>query len=225
MILTAKNVYKIYRSGAKEVMAVNGVSLEIKKASALAIVGPSGAGKSTLLHLLGGLDAPTSGEVAIDGTDIYKLSDKERAAARNEKIGFVFQFYNLLPEFTALENVMLPVLINMQGQRNRVQDTKEKAADILKKVGLEDRMTHKPSELSGGEAQRVAIARAIINEPEVLLCDEPTGNLDSRNSESIYQLLFNLKSKSDMALVIVTHDEKIRERIGATMRVVDGRAV
>lgn len=225
MILTAERLYKVYRNGLKEVMAVNGVSLEIKKASAVAIVGPSGAGKSTLLHLLGGLDEPTSGEVAIEGADIYKLSDKERAKARNEKIGFVFQFYNLLPEFTALENVMLPALIKMKDARRRIQDVKERAIDILKRVGLEDRMVHKPSELSGGEAQRVAIARAIINEPDVLLCDEPTGNLDSRNSESIYQLLFNLKSKSDMALVIVTHDEKIRERMSATIRLVDGRVV
>jgi len=216
IILAAKNVHKIYMSGAKEVRAVNGVSIEIKTAKATAIVGASGAGKSTLLHLLGGLDRPTSGNVLLDGVEIYGLSDSQRAGIRNRRIGFVFQFYHLLPEFSALENVMMPALIKGQGIR-------ESARALLKKVGLESRMTHKPRELSGGESQRVAIARALVNSPEVLLCDEPTGNLDSKNSESIYELLFNLKSGSDMALVIVTHDDSMSKRTDETIRIRDGK--
>lgn len=236
MILTAKDLCKVYRNGAKEVRAVNGVSLGIKKAQAAAIVGPSGAGKSTLLHLLGGLDEPTSGEVALNGTDIYKISDTKRAKIRNEKLGFVFQFYNLLPEFTALENVMLPALMKGQGARppalradrpggGKGQDIRNEAMKILKMVGLEQRVAHKPAELSGGEAQRVAIARALINGPEALLCDEPTGNLDSKNSESIYELLFGLKERFGMSLVIVTHDEGIAKRTDKTIRLKDGRVV
>ena len=225
IILKAQNVRKVYTSGAKEVRAVDGVSLEVKKAKATAIVGPSGAGKSTLLHLLGGLDVPTSGAVLFGGVNIYRQSDRERARIRNRKIGFVFQFYHLLPEFTALENVMLPALIKKPETRSQSTDLLERARDVLKVVGLEDRISHKPSELSGGEAQRVAIARALINDPEILLCDEPTGNLDSKTSESIYELLFGLKSKSSMALVIVTHDERISQRTDETIRIKDGRII
>ncbi|MBI5144327.1 MAG: ABC transporter ATP-binding protein [Candidatus Omnitrophica bacterium] len=222
MGLRAKDIHKIYKNGLKEVRAVNGVSLEIKKGSSLAIVGPSGAGKSTLLHLLGGLDKPTSGNITLDGVDIYRLSDKERARIRNQRIGFVFQFYHLLPEFSALENVMLPGLINGQGPRSRGQGAKKRARHILKAVGLEDRTNHRPGELSGGESQRVAIARALVNEPEILLCDEPTGNFDSKTSVSIYGLLLDLKSKTGMVLVVVTHDERISSRIGHIIRIKDG---
>lgn len=224
-LLAAKRLHKLYRSGAKEVAAVNGVNIEIKRAGSTAIVGSSGAGKSTLLHLLGGLDEPTSGEVLIDGTDLYKLSDKDRAGVRNRRMGFVFQFYHLLPEFTAIENVMLPALMNRSSTGLPAREILRRAGHTLGMVGLKNRLAHKPSELSGGESQRVAIARALINGPEILLCDEPTGNLDSKNSESIYELLFELKLKSGMALVIVTHDEKISKNTEETIRIKDGRVV
>ncbi|MCX5678355.1 MAG: ABC transporter ATP-binding protein [Candidatus Omnitrophica bacterium] len=219
IILRAHNVSKSYcMTGTKCVRAVDKVSLEIKRTESLCIVGPSGAGKSTLLQLLGGLDFPTTGNVTLDGIDIYKLSDKERAKIRNKRVGFVFQFYHLLPEFSALENVMLPAMIGGKC-------VKEKARGILKSVGLGDRAFHRPGELSGGESQRVAIARALINDPEVLLCDEPTGNLDSKTSESIYQLLFDIKSKSSAALVIVTHDENLSKRTDSIIRLKDGHIV
>lgn len=224
-ILTTKKLHKIYKNGLKEVRAVNGIDLEIRKGGSLSIIGPSGAGKSTLLHLLGGLDRPTSGEVLLDGVNIYKMPDAEKARIRNKRIGFVFQFYHLLPEFNVLENVILPALIKGQGAGVKGQEMKEKAKDVLEAVGLDDRINHKPSELSGGEAQRVAIARALINDPEILLCDEPTGNLDSKNSELIYRLLFDLKSKANMSLVIVTHDEGISSKTEATIRIKDGKVV
>jgi len=224
-LMMAENVRKIYKSGAKEVRAVNGVSLQIKKGSSTAIVGPSGAGKSTLLHLLGGLDTPTSGAVILDGVEIYELSDQERARIRNRRIGFVFQFYHLLPEFTVLENVMLPALIKGQASRTKGKGVKDRAMEALKLVGLSDRIGHKPSELSGGESQRVAIARALINEPDILFCDEPTGNLDSKTSESIYELLFKIKSKSNTSLVIVTHDECLSKKTEETVHIKDGKIV
>ncbi|MBU0606140.1 MAG: ABC transporter ATP-binding protein [Candidatus Omnitrophica bacterium] len=218
IILSSRDLSKSYRMGGKEVRAVDKVSFDLAPGASICVVGPSGAGKSTLLQLLGGLDFPTTGNVMLDGIDIYKLSDKERARIRNKRIGFVFQFYHLLPEFSAIENVMLPAMI---GRRK----TKEKALDILKSVGLADRAAHRPGELSGGESQRVAIARALINDPEVLLCDEPTGNLDSATSESIYQLLSDIKSKSGAALVIVTHDDTLSKRTDSTLRLKDGRIV
>lgn len=218
VILSARDISKSYRSGAKEVWAVDKVSLEIKKGESVAVVGPSGAGKSTLLQLLGGLDFPTAGSIILGGIDIYKLPDKGRARVRNKRVGFVFQFYHLLPEFSALENVMLPAMIGGRGLEGR-------ARQILKSVGLEDRISHKPGELSGGESQRVAIARSLINEPEVLLCDEPTGNLDSVSSASIYGLLFDIKSKSDTALVIVTHDDNLSKRTDSVLRLKDGKIV
>jgi lipoprotein-releasing system ATP-binding protein len=219
-ILVAYKASKAYSSGAKEVKAVDGVDVTIRRGSSTVILGPSGAGKSTLLHMLGCLDNPTSGSVLLDGLDIYAFSDKERSKIRNKRIGFIFQFYHLLPEFTALENVMMPAMI-----RGALKGTRERAKELLKSVGLERRMGHRPGELSGGESQRVAIARALINEPEALLCDEPTGNLDSKTSESIYSLLFDLKTRSNTALVIVTHDERISERTDSVIRLRDGRIV
>ena len=221
--LVAKDLHKIYRKGHKEVRAVNGVELEIKNGSSVAIVGPSGAGKSTLLHMLGGLDKPTSGKILLDDTDIYKLPDRDRAMIRNKRIGFVFQFYHLLSEFTALENVMLPALINTNETRNTKNEIRKRAMNILKSVGLEHRIDHLPSKLSGGESQRVAIARAIINEPQLLLCDEPTGNLDSNASESIYEILFGLKARNGMTIVIVSHDEKLVSMVDSTIRLKDGK--
>jgi lipoprotein-releasing system ATP-binding protein len=214
--ILAREVCKTYKDDGKKVKAVDGISVALKKGRSVAILGPSGAGKSTLLHILGGLDKPTSGHVLLDNVDIYKLPDKERARIRNKRVGFVFQFYHLLSEFTSLENVMMPGLIN--GQK-----VKDKAVNALKLVGLADRMNHKPSELSGGESQRVAIARAIINEPEILLCDEPTGNLDSKTSESIYELLFSLKSRIGLTLIIVTHDEQLSRKTEDMVRLKDGK--
>lgn len=222
MSLIAKNIRKTYRSGAKEVKAVDGLSLELRPGSSLAVIGPSGAGKSTLLHLLGGLDRPTSGQVLIDGADIYAMSDKGRAHVRNRQVGFVFQSYHLLPEFTAIENVILPALV---GARSKGQGARERAKQLLRSVGLADRIDHRPGELSGGESQRVAIARALMNAPGVLLCDEPTGNLDSATSGAIYDLLFGLKASSGMSLLIVTHDENLSARTDAVLRMRDGRAV
>jgi lipoprotein-releasing system ATP-binding protein len=227
--LIAKSLHKTYRRGHKEVRAVNGIDLEIKGGSSVAIIGPSGAGKSTLLHMLGGLDKPTSGKVLFEDADIYKMPDGERAMMRNERIGFVFQFYHLLSEFTALENVMMPALMNAKAAYRKPgchasrQAVRKRAADILRSVGLENRIDHLPSRLSGGESQRVAIARAIMNEPRLLLCDEPTGNLDSSSSESIYEILFGLKAKNGMTVVIVSHDEKLVSRVDLTIRLKDGK--
>ncbi|MBP7056349.1 MAG: ABC transporter ATP-binding protein [Candidatus Omnitrophica bacterium] len=223
MSLIAQSVYKVYKSGDKEVRAVDGITLEVERSRSIAILGPSGAGKSTLLHLLGGLDRPTEGRVFLDGTDIAKLKDAEISRARNARIGFVFQFYHLLSEFTVLENVMLPAFIKSKKACVRDRDIRDKASSLLKSVGLESRIDHKPTQLSGGESQRVAIARALINNPDYLLCDEPTGNLDSKNSKAIYELLFNLKKSEDIALVIVTHDESISLRTESTIRIRDGK--
>jgi len=222
-MIIAENLHKTYKLGRKDLRAVNGISVHMQKAKTTVILGPSGAGKSTLLHLVGGLDKPTSGKVLLDGKDIYKMSDKERARIRNSRIGFVFQFYHLLPEFTALENVMLPAEINSSGTGSARGQAKEKAIELLMAVGLKDRVHHRPGELSGGESQRAAIARALINEPEILLCDEPTGNLDSKTSEAIYELLFDLKAKTGMALVIVTHDDSISDKADHIIRIKDGK--
>ena len=223
MSLIAQSVYKVYKNGDKEVRAVDGITLEVERSRSIAILGPSGAGKSTLLHLLGGLDRPTEGRVFLDGTDIAKLKDAEISRARNARIGFVFQFYHLLSEFTVLENVMLPAFIKSKKACVRDRDIRDKASSLLKSVGLENRTDHKPTQLSGGESQRVAIARALINNPDYLLCDEPTGNLDSKNSKAIYELLFSLKKSEDVALVIVTHDESISLRTESTIRIRDGK--
>ncbi|MFA4981277.1 MAG: ABC transporter ATP-binding protein [Candidatus Omnitrophota bacterium] len=225
ILLMGYGLHKAYKNGSKEVRAVNGIDLSVKNGKSIAIIGPSGAGKSTLLHILGGLDRPTSGKVTMDGIDIYRLSDRERSRIRNKRVGFVFQFYHLLPEFTALENVMMPALIKLSAFSFQLSAIKERASEVLKSVGLERRANHRPGELSGGESQRVAIARALINEPEILLCDEPTGNLDSKTSESIYELLFDLKSRSKMALAIVTHDEKISRRTDEGIMMRDGKII
>lgn len=217
-MIKALNLTKAYDEGKIE--AVRRVNLDIFEKESVIITGPSGAGKSTLLHLLGGLDRPTEGAVFFNGIDFYKLSDKERSSIRNRKIGFVFQFYHLLPEFTVLENVMIPSL--MGRARKNIKDIKERARYLLNLVGLEKRMHHRPSELSGGERQRAAIARSLINSPEVLLCDEPTGNLDSKKGEEIINCLWTLREKENMALVIVTHDERIEDNFDKRFRIIDG---
>ncbi len=220
-MIEARALRKIYKNGAKELEVLKGIDLKVGKSEVLAVLGPSGAGKSTLLHLLGGLDSPTAGEVMIDGTDIYALGDRERAKIRNRKIGFVFQFYHLLPEFDALENVMLPLLI----KGGNGKDLRDKGAGLLRSVGLGERMAHRPGQLSGGEQQRVAIARALINEPELLLCDEPTGNLDSESGNNVIDLLWELNKSRKMTLMIVTHDAQIAKAAQRVLHIRDGKII
>lgn len=220
-MLEAKGLHKIYKNGASELHVLKGIDLEVKEGEAFAIVGPSGAGKSTLLHLLGGLDSPTEGEVFVDGVNIYSISERERAKLRNKKIGFVFQFYHLLPEFDALENVVLPLLI--RSKNGNLRDSRKKAIEILTAVGLDERLHHRPNQLSGGEQQRVAIARALINDPEILLCDEPTGNLDSETGKHILDLLWDLNRKRKMTMIIVTHEAEITKKAEVVLHIKDGR--
>jgi lipoprotein-releasing system ATP-binding protein len=208
MIIKLENIYKSF----KPVEVLKGINLEIKENEFISIVGPSGAGKSTLLHLIGTLEKPDSGTVKYNDIDIYKLNDKELSDFRNKNLGFVFQFHHLLPEFTAIENVMLPVLI---GGLNK-DEAMDKAKILLENLNLSHRFTHRPQELSGGEQQRVAIARALINNPKVLLADEPTGNLDSKNAQEVINLFKKLRDECKRTIILVTHQEsfaKISDRI------------
>ena len=200
-MIYAKNIHKSF--GELEVL--KGVDLSINRGEIVSIVGPSGAGKTTFLQILGTLDKPNSGEVLVDNVDFSKLGEKQLAAFRNKHIGFIFQFHQLLPEFTALENVMIPALI----ARKDVKKTTQRAKELLQYLQLADRMEHKPSELSGGEKQRVAVARALINEPTLILADEPSGSLDSKNKEDLHKLLFDLRDKFGLTIVIVTHDKEL----------------
>ncbi|UCB56818.1 MAG: ABC transporter ATP-binding protein [Candidatus Omnitrophota bacterium] len=220
-MLKTEKLYKIYKSGKIDLEVLKGIDIEIKAGEALCIIGPSGAGKSTLLHLLGGLDEPTKGKVYFEGKDLYRLPEEDRARIRNERIGFVFQFYHLLPEFSALENVMLPALID----EARAHKAKERAEELLNLVGLDERKEHRPSELSGGEQQRVAIARTLINDPDIIFCDEPTGNLDSERGEQIVGLLQNLNRRQKKTLVIVSHEERITEIADRIIHIRDGKLV
>lgn len=215
-MLKAKDLHKVYREGPKEVYAVRGVSLEVKKGEILVIIGPSGAGKSTLLHLLGGLDKPSAGKVFLDGVDLYGIKDNERCRIRNRRVGFVFQFYHLLPEFTVLENVMLPAIIRGKAR------SAGKAKVLLETVGLSHRLAHKPAQLSGGEAQRVAIARALINDPDIVFCDEPTGNLDSKMSQDLCGLIQRLSREKNQTFVVVTHEPFFAEKADRILRIKDG---
>ena len=222
LMLEARDLEKTYRMGRVTLPVLRGISLRVAPGKFLAIMGPSGAGKSTLLHLLAGLDTPTRGEVLWDGRSVSGLSDARRAAFRNEVIGMVFQFYHLLPGLTALENVMLPGLVN--GRRS-TRELRARATACLEHVRLESRMQHRPAELSGGEQQRVAIARALINQPKVLLCDEPTGNLDSATGASITALLTDLYRRERLGLILVTHDAALAEQAGQRLTLRDGRIV
>ncbi len=197
---------------------LKGVNLEIQKGEVVAIVGASGAGKSTLLHILGSLDIPDEGGVEINNTNLFKLSSKSLAEFRNKNLGFVFQFHNLLPEFTALENVMIPGLI-AKGDANK---TKARANELLKSLGLESRASHKPSELSGGEQQRVAVARALINSPLLIFADEPSGNLDSKNATELHQLFFQLRKDFGQTFVIVTHNQEFASMADRKLEIKDG---
>lgn len=197
---------------------LKGIDLEINKGEIISIVGPSGAGKTTLLQIMGTLDEPDAGVVQIDGTMVSRMKEKELSAFRNKNIGFVFQFHQLLPEFTALENVMIPTLIAGVSSK----EAHERAMKILDFMGLVDRASHKPNELSGGEKQRVAVARALINDPAVILADEPSGSLDTHNKEDLHQLFFDLRDRLGQTFVIVTHDEGLAKITDRTVHIVDG---
>lgn len=217
-IIEIKNLTKVYGDGV-EVRALDDLSLDIKRGEFLAIIGPSGSGKSTLLHMIGILDTPTSGTIFIDGQDVTSMSEDKRSKARNNMLGFIFQYHHLLPDFTALENVMMPLLIAGKSKKQ----ARELAEKLLKEVGLEDRMDHKPTQLSGGQSQRVAVARALANDPKIVIGDEPTGNLDSKSSQMIYDLLRKLNKERNQTFILVTHDEQMAKRTDRIVRLVDGR--
>ncbi|SNB45008.1 ABC transporter ATP-binding protein [Geobacter sp. DSM 9736] len=218
-LLDTVDLRKSYGSGEGKVEVLKGVTLQVEAGATVALVGASGAGKSTLLHLLGALDRPSSGTVKFRGEDIFRQSDSALALFRNRSIGFVFQFHHLLPEFTALENSMMPLLIS--GMKR--DEAAVIAEEMLSNVGLSHRLTHKPGELSGGEQQRVAIARSLVLSPQLLLADEPTGNLDMKTSEGIHDLLSEINGRTGITIIIVTHNELLAARMGRTIRLVDGR--
>lgn len=242
-LLEARNLHKSYYQGKTEVRALVGINLEIAENEVVAIFGPSGAGKSTLLHILGALDRPTKGEVIFQNRNVTTLSDNELARLRNREVGFIFQFHHLLPEFTALENVMMPLLIAQSSShkdgvgnplsrkmKQRREKIEEEALKVLTEVGLKDRINHRPAELSVGEQQRVAVARALVNSPRAILADEPTGNLDRKTGESVFELLLRLDRERGKTLIIVTHNEVLIERIasldsGRIIHLCDGRIV
>lgn len=217
-IIELKNLTKIYKNGI-EFRALDNANLRIKKGEFVAIVGPSGSGKSTLMHLIGLLDTPSLGTLLIDGKDITKMSDKERSKMRNRMLGFVFQYHHLLPDFTALENVIMPLLIAGKSRK----EAQEIAENLLKEVGLEDRMDHKPGELSGGQSQRVAVARALSCSPAIVLGDEPTGNLDTKTGDLIYELLRRLNREYSQTFIVVTHNEDLASKADRIIRLVDGK--
>lgn len=200
---------------------LKGIDLEIAKGEIVSIVGPSGAGKTTLLQIMGTLDSPDTGTINVDGTNVSKMKEKELSAFRNKHIGFVFQFHQLLPEFTALENVMIPAFIAGVSTK----EASIHAMEILDFMGLTERASHKPNELSGGEKQRVAVARALINQPAVILADEPSGSLDTHNKEELYQLFFDLRNRFGQTFVIVTHDESLAQITDRTIHMVDGKII
>lgn len=216
-MLVASNLIKKYSN----LTVVNDVSLSVAKGEIVSVIGPSGAGKTTLLHLLGSLDKPDSGKVAIDNTDVFALPSKKQSLFRNKHIGFVFQFHHLLPEFSAVENVAIPLWIAGKGKKEGLAQ----AAEILGTVGLGSRLENKPSELSGGEQQRVAIARALINKPSIVMADEPTGNLDSANAQNIHELFLELREKLGQTFVMITHNEAMAEMTDRTLIMKDGQIV
>ena len=217
-LLECQNINKFYQEGENQTQVLKGVSFAMKPQELVAIVGSSGSGKSTLLHTLGGLDQPSSGEVFIKGQSLQKASDSELAKLRNQNLGFVYQFHHLMADFTALENVMMPMLI---GRQNKTE-AKDRAEKILDAVGLSHRITHRPSALSGGERQRVAIARALVNNPALVLADEPTGNLDHKTTESIFELIQTLNAEQNIAFLLVTHDMSLAQKLSRCLTMQDG---
>lgn len=217
-VLVASNITRQYSQGDLSVDVLKSLSLTIKRGDRIGIVGSSGSGKSTLLHLLGGLDQPSSGTVTLAGKDLAKLSQRARGKMRNQYVGFVYQFHHLLPEFTALENVSMPLLI----RKESVKDASEQAEALLARVGLGERIRHKPSELSGGERQRAAIARALVTQPHVVLADEPTGNLDEKTADKVYELMLELNQELSTSFLIVTHDTKLAGRMDKVLTLTHG---
>lgn len=218
-LLLTRNLHKSYSLDGKELQILRGIDITIQQGEMISIMGASGVGKSTLLNILGTLDRPTTGEVIFSGMNICEKSDVELASFRNSKIGFIFQFHHLLPEFTAFENVMMPAIIHKKDRSKAMQTAEE----LLTKVGLQARMHHRPGELSGGEQQRVAIARALINTPEIILADEPTGNLDTHTGEEVFELLRNINIESNTTFVVVTHNEKLALQTNRILKMVDGQ--
>ena len=218
--IQAIDLKKSYLSGSVELPVLRSINIAIKTGEIVSVVGDSGVGKSTLLNLLGALDRPTGGTVLYGGEDIFKLTNREIARFRNSDLGFVFQFHHLLPEFSAIENVMMPAMI--AGKKK--EEAQKVAAGLLERVGLTGRERHKPSELSGGEQQRVAVARALVNNPRVVLADEPTGNLDRRTSDEVHNLLWELNEKMNQTFIIATHNENLARRSDRIIRLADGRA-
>jgi lipoprotein-releasing system ATP-binding protein len=218
-LIRAEGLTKVYRSGSTQLEVLKGIDLTIKTGELVAIHGPSGVGKSTLLHILGTLDRPTSGTVRYGDVSVDGLSEKTLARLRNERIGFIFQFYHLLPEFTALENVLIPAMVNGQ----RLKDARRRAQQLLASVGLSEREAHKPDALSGGEQQRVAIARALINGPDAVFADEPTGNLDEKTGREIYKLISRLNEENRTTFVIVTHEPSLARAAHRSLHMADGR--
>jgi len=221
IVIKVDNVWEVYQMGKVQVPALRGLNLQVKEKEFLAIMGPSGSGKSTAMHIIGCLDIPTKGEVYLDSKNIAKMTESELATIRCKKIGFVFQHFNLIPTLTALENVMLPMIFQ------NVPDEKKKSRSmaLLKRVGLTERMNHHPSELSGGEQQRVAIARALANDPEIILGDEPTGNLDSKNGEMVMQLLSDLHEKEKKTIIIITHENEVADYAERKLILRDGKLI
>ena len=221
LVLQCKNLRKIFKDAGKPVEVFTDINLEVNKGETIAIIGRSGTGKSTLLHMLGGLDKPSSGQVMIKGKNFEKLNEKQRSKVRNESLGFIYQFHHLLPEFTALENVCIPLV--MAG--NKIAEAEVKASEILVKAGLSERLAHKVAQLSGGERQRVAIARALVTNPDCVLADEPTGNLDGQTADQVFEMMLALNRELGTSLVIVTHDVALANRMDTVYVLQDGKLV
>lgn len=238
-LLSAKGVKKSYKSGARVLEVLRGVNLEIKRGEAAAIIGASGAGKSTLLHLLGALDRPDAGKISLEGVDYSSMNVDNLAKLRNQKVGFIYQFHHLLPEFTALENVMIPGMIGINGSGKNMlsilwslihptpksavfKEVRERAENILKEVGLEERISHRPAKLSGGEQQRVALARALINNPDLVLADEPTGNIDLATGDKVFDVILERTIQNGKTLILVTHNPDLAATVGAIYHLKNG---
>jgi lipoprotein-releasing system ATP-binding protein len=221
MVLEARDVRRTFRQGPIDLEVLQGVNIAVREGERIAIIGASGSGKTTLLQILGGLDRPTAGTVRIAGQDIHALAEKSRGELRNHTLGFIYQFHHLLPEFSALENVAMPLLV----RRERKAEAEQRARAILERVGLGERLIHRPPELSGGERQRAAVARALVTRPRIVLADEPTGNLDGANAESVFELLLELNREFGTSLIVVTHDRRLASRMDRILEIERGNLV